>query len=243
MGRVETAQSLVELVRSDTGIYDRAKARDGFDSDYGTAPRSILKMINEGLTDALGTGYRRCRFFIPVVANQREYEIDYWMGNIVYVAFNGVRVDPATMGSLMTQYPTMLTDTATSTPTNYYSTRPNMIGLYPAPLDSDIAPAKAIEIMADDVAADMTETSDSPSRLPVQFQSRCRFYASGLLCASVAGESGYDLETYLTKSRLYQAKWSEFKDALQSWASAPELSTVFQVTPDIPLGGDYGMDT
>jgi len=247
MADTRTALELCELVRSDTGIYDRSRLRNGFSADEGKADRAILPLLNEGLAIALGTGYAKCRLLQPTEADEREYPINYRQGSVTYVAWRGKILPTKRIGEIKSLYPDFLTQSSAPQPMYYYSDIPDKIGLFPAPNVTDVISdppedtddPPSLEILAEVAQPDLVVETDTPSRLIVKFHDRCRYYASWRICVAMLGADGIDTEAFTFKATDAAAQWKSFLSDLQAWAQAPEEGTVAQVRPDLQIGGDW----
>lgn len=221
----KTAEYLVNRIRSRVGMYDRTKLRDGFSKDAGMADRDILSFLNDAINELLGTGYHKCRFSVPVVADQAEYPLDEGIGQVLVATYAGVVLTKTRLTTLYRNNQGPID--ATGTPTHWYNDIPDVFGLNPIPDTSDTT-SNSLEMIAESLAQELTTESDIPDRLPAVFHPRLVDGPAYKILLSF----GPTDEFTVLKINEYKALWLKTVDDVAEMANNRQQDEVYQMAPD-----------
>lgn len=213
---------LCNRVRYHTGIFDRSLLRDGFSTDMGEADRDALSAINDTLRLLFMTGQFVCRFTLELTADTSEYTKDPDMGLVKAIWYQDKPLEHTSMLNLNSESKMWLTQ-ASSTPSKFYTDIPDVIGLYPAPDETDDADDPSLVILAEVVADDLEEPDDVPTRLPSAYHEGVAIGASILVLSSL----GMNTE----KIEVLGPMWKKYLDAVQANAQRGEYASTDQLLP------------
>lgn len=218
-----TAQYMCDRVRFHTGLYDRSILRDGFDEDEGQADRDILSALNDALRLAHMTGQFVCEFRIEVTEDQSIYPKQEDMGLIKSICYQEVPLTHNSIQAMEGFSRRTWRSQATGTPTEYFLDIPDYIGLFPTPDTTDDTGSPSLLVLAEVVAEDLVDPTDTPSRMPSGFHEGLVYCASILVCNSFGGmqDKIQNLQPYMDKYML----------ALQSNAQHGEFAETGQIIP------------
>lgn len=244
MPSVRTAADLVAQVRDhiQQASTDQMPYRDGFSAD-ATDPVTgdpstatpILRWINKAFGELLETGIAKCVFTLTLTPGQAEYGLAQQIHEIEHGTCNGFPLTQTTLLRRDTEnpgwqnYPGIATVGTSASPVRlglprYVYTYSDVVGFDPAPDQAYI-----VQMLADDVPADLVATTDVPTRIPAR-------YHDGLASRAAWWISNMDIENTAAAARMpgLDGDWKKAYLGVQTIAQNRQLDATGQVE-----AGDY----